>query len=205
MKVEIDGVETEVYTAAEVAERETAARTAAEGEWKPKFEDVSGKLTKAEEAAAARAVEFGQFRKLSEDQVKQLSEKDAIIYANQLALQAEREKFAAADKLVYDSTVDTAIRKLTGSDQKLFDETRKMYELVGLDDASPDAITQRAKVAFAGIAQTQPDLLSAAGFSASGGSFEPPKAKEEAQQTYATTDAGKDMAKKLGLDVPEKK
>lgn len=204
-KIEIEGEEVEVYTAAEVAEKEAAAKTAVEAEWKPKFEDVSGKLTKAEEAAATRAVEFGQFRKLSDEQVKQLGEKDAIIYANQLAFQAEREKFTETQKANHETDVDKAVKELTAGDQKLFDEVKKMYGLVNLADTSPEAIAQRAKIAFGAIAQTQPDLLATAGFTGVGGSFEPPATKKEGDQTFADTENGKKLAVQLGLDVPEKK
>lgn len=204
-KVEINGEEVEVYTAAEKEAEVAAARAAVEGEYKPKLDDLSGKLTEAEKAAAQRAVEFGQFRKLSDDQVKQLNEKDAIIYANQLAFQAERERFAAADEAAYTNARDAIIKKQTAGDPKLFEEVKKMYELVNLTDDTPETMENRVKIAFGAVAQTQPDLLALAGFTGAGGSFEPPKVEKEGDTTFADTPAGKTIAKQLGLDVPEKK
>lgn len=197
-KVEIDGVEVEVYTADEVTARETAAKTAAEAEWKPKVDDLSTKLTDAQRRAAERSGEFAQFRKLSDEQFAKLDEAQQIIYRNGVALEAEREKGANAMKLVYENDVANAVRKQTGNDQKLFDETMKMYQLVGLDDSTPEALEKRAAAAFAAMGTTQPDLLAAAGFQ--GGSYQPP-VTEKKDTSFADTDAGKEMAGKLGLNI----
>lgn len=203
-KIDIDGVETEVFTEAEVAARETAAKAAVEGQYKPQLEDLTGKLTAAEQAAAARAVEFGQFRKLTEDQVKQLSEKDAIIYANQLALEEERKKNATAAETTKKSNIDAAIRAQVGTDQKVFDEAKKMYELIGIEDNSPEGIATRVKAAIGALGTTAPDLLAAAGFA--GGSFEPPKPAQQGDKSFADTEQGKQGAAELGIiiEAPKK-
>lgn len=202
-KVEINGEEVEVFTTEEVAARETAVRTEVEGVYKPQLEDATKKLTAAEEAAAKRALEFGQFRKLSEEQVKQLSEKDAIIYANQLQIQEGKEREDASKKSAKESAVTAAIRSKVGTNEKLFTEAQKMYGLLGLDDATPEGIAQRVTAALGALGSTQPDLLAGAGFS--GGSFEPPKQKEKAEETFADKEAGKELAGKLGLTLEEPK
>lgn len=196
-KVDIDGVETDVYTAAEVAERETATRTAVEGEWKPKFETTEKDLKEARTSLAARAGEFAQFRKLSDEQVAELAEKDRIIYENQLAIVDANKKNEESTRLAHDSSVDAAIRSKVGTDQKLFEETKKMYDLLGLEDNTPQGITQRAAAAFGAVSQTAPDLLATAGFSS--GSFAPPEQGGGGEKSFADTDAGKAGAAELGI------
>lgn len=206
MKIENDkGEEIEVYTADEVQAREAAARTAVEGEYKPKLEDLTGKLTKAEQSAAQRAVEFGQFRKLSEDQVKALSEKDAIIYANQLKFQEMAEADVAAKKLAAETTRDAVIRAKVGTDQKLFDKVKDMYSLIGIEANTTQEIERKVLATLGALGQTEPDLVATiSGFNV--GSFEPPKQKTDQDKSFADTDAGKAAAKELGLtlEAPKK-
>jgi len=207
MKIEgEDGKEIEVYTASEVQEREAAAKAAVEGEYKPKLEDLTGKLTKAEQAAAQRAVEFGQFRKLSEDQVKALSEKDAIIYANQLKFQELAEADAKKRKEAIEAQVDSALRSKIGTDEKLFAKAKEMYGLIGIEANTPEEISKKVLVTLGAVGQAEPDLIASV-FGAGSGSFEPPKPKGEGEKTFADTEAGKKAAAELGLVIepPAKK
>lgn len=196
---ENENEEIEVFTAEEVAERETAAKAAVEGEYKPKLEDATKKLTAAEEAAAQRALEFGQFRKLSDEQVKALSEKDAIIYNNSIKLQEAMEREAAGKKAALEATVETALRAKAGTDEKLFEKMKATWGLINVEANTPEQIEQKTMMVLGAISTTQPDLVaSVQGFS--GGSFEPPKDnKLKEGESFADTPAGKQAAAELGL------
>ena len=198
-----DGSEIEVFTADEVAARETAVRTAVEGEYKPKLTEAEQKLAEAAKAAGDRAREFGEFRKLSEEQVAKLSEAERVIYENGLLLQAEREKNAAAAKTARETSITAAIRARVGTDQKVFDRVRTMYDLVNLDDATPEGVAARAAAALGALGQTEPDLLASIGLTAGGG-YQPPQ-RQEGDKSFADTEAGKQGAALLGLMVEEPK
>lgn len=199
------GEEIEVYTAAEVQERETAARTAAEGEWKPKVEDLTGKLTAAEQAAAQRAVEFGHFRKLSEDQVKKLSEQEAIIYNNQLKLEEANGRNETNQKTAHENAVATAIRAKIGTDESLFTKVKDMYALIGIEATTTEQIEKKVLATLGAIGQTEPNLLATVnGFS--GGSYQPPKPTDKKDgESFADTDKGKGIAAILGLTLEKPK
>lgn len=199
MKIEHEGAEIEVYTADEVAARETAARTAVEGEFKPKLTDAETKLADANKRLSERAGEFAQFRKLNEEQVAKLSVAERTIYENQVAMQQKDEQIAANNKKVYESAVVAAIKGKIGADQALFDKVKGMYDLINLDDATPEGIAARVNAALGAIGGTQPDLLAAAGVSF--GSHEPPKPKEQEKATFADSEAGKAGAAELGIMV----
>ena len=194
-----DGVtEIEVFTTEEVAAARTAASAETEAKFKPQLEELGGKLTDAEKRAAERATEFGQLRKLSDEQVSKLSVAERTIYDNQIEIQKERDKNKEADKAAYDSNVAAAIRAKVGTDQKLFDKVKGMYDIVGLEDNTAGGIARRVTAALGALGSTEPDLLASAGFTV-GGSFEPPKAKDKAQETFADTEKGKAGAAELGL------
>ena len=65
--------EIEVYTAEEVQQRETAARSAVEGEYKPKLTAAEAETVRLDGLLKARGEEFKQFRKLSDEQVEKLT------------------------------------------------------------------------------------------------------------------------------------
>lgn len=205
-KVEIDGAEVEVYTADEVTARETAARDAAAGEWKPKYEQTTAELAEARKALGNRAEEFSQFRKMSDEQKAKLTEQDRVIYENQLALNAEREKNVASEKVQKEAAVTSAIRSKVGSDEKLFAKVKGMYDVLGLDGNTPEQIASKVAAAIGALGGTEPDLLAAAGFSVGG--FEPPKQGND-KASFADSEGGKGLAAALGLKteytVEEKK
>lgn len=196
MKVEIDGVETEVFTAADVTARETAVR----GEFEPKLTAAQQEADRLSGLLKERAEEFKGFRKLSDEQVEKLDIASRTIYENGLALEAEREKNAGYAKAAKESAIDVAIRSKVGTDAKLFEEAKKMYQIVGLEDNTPEGIAARATAAFGALSTSQPDLLASAGFSFGGG-FAPPEEKSKGEQTFADTDAGKEFAKKMGMVI----
>lgn len=201
-----DGVEIDVFTTAELEARVAETRTAVENEYKPKLEEVTTKLTAADQAAAARAAEFGQFRKLSEDQVKQLSEKDAIIYNNTKLLVEAQEREQASAKTAKENAVDASIRAKVGTNDSLFAKVKSMYGVMGLEDLTQEQINTKVSAALGALGQTEPDLLKAAGLSFNG-SFEPPKAAVKENESFADTERGKQMADALGLmtEPPAKK
>lgn len=201
MKVEIDGVETEVFTEADVAAREAAVKS----EFEPKLTAAETEKVRLEGLLKDRAEEFKGFRKLSDEQVAKLDVAQRTIYENGLALEAEREKNAGYAKTAKESSIAAAVRAKVGTDAKLFEEAMKMYQLVGIDDNTPEGISARATAAFGALSTSQPDLLASAGFSLGGG-FAPPEEKSKGEQTFADTDAGKEFAKSMGMVIePPKK
>ena len=199
-----EGAEIEVYTAEEVTARETAAKTEVEGIWKPQLVEATEKLTDAEKRAAERAGEFANFRKLSDEQVAKLTVAERTIYENTLLLQAEKDKNIENDKKVYDAAVDATIRAKVGNDPKLFEKAKAMYKVIGLEDATPEQMQQRATAAVGALVQTEPDLLAVIGVSSSG-SYMPPVAAAK-DDSFAATERGKAGAAELGLiiEAPKK-
>lgn len=202
MKVEIDGAEVEVYTAAERDAAIAETRTAVEGEYKPKLTTAEAEQKRLQGLIDSRAEEFKnageKFRRLSDEQVAALDAAQRTIYENQAALQTEREGRIASDKRVYESTRDTAIRTKVGSDTALFDKVKEMYGVIQLEDVTPEQMTARVNAAFGAVGTTSPDLLAAAGFGS--GNFEPPVQKEN-EKSFADTEGGKALAEKLGMMV----
>jgi hypothetical protein len=142
---------------------------------------------------------------LSEDQVKALSEKDAIIYANQLEFQKIKESDDKAKKIALESQIDSELRKKVGSDEKLFAKAKDMYGLIGIEATTPEQIQKKVLATLGALGQTEPDLIASV-FGAGSGSFEPPKPAGESEKTFADTEKGKMAAKDLGLilEVPKK-
>lgn len=199
-KVEIDGAEVEVYTAAERDAAIAEARTVVEGEYKPKLTAAEIEQKRLQGLIDSRAEEFKsageKFRRLTEEQVAALDAAQRTIYENQAALQTEREGRAVSDKKVYESTRDAAIRARTGADDALFKKVQEMYGVIQLEDVTPEQMAARVSAAFGAVGTTAPDLLAAAGFGS--GNFEPPTQKEETK-SFADTEGGKGLAERLGL------
>lgn len=190
-----EGSTIDVYTAEELA----AKAAEVEGIYKPQVTKLTEDLTDAQKRMAERATEFGQFRKLSDEQVKDLSVANRTIYENQLAMADKDAKLAEADKKTYNSTVDQAIRAKVGNDPKLIEKAREMYDLIGLEDITPEQVQARAAAAVGALSQIQPDLVASLGFVS--GSFEPPKAKDAGEVSFADTERGKEGAALLGLTL----
>lgn len=200
-KIEIDGIETEVFTAAEVE----AAKTAVKGEYEPKLTAAEAEKVRLDGLLKERAEEFKGFRKLNDEQVAKLDASQRVIYENGLALEKEREINAGHAKAAKDAAIATAVRAKVGTDAKLFEEAMKMYQIITLDDTSAEGIAARATAAFGALTTSQPDLLASAGFTLGGG-FAPPQEGDGEKKSFADTDAGKDFAKKMGLqtEAPKK-
>lgn len=201
-KVEIDGEEVEVYTA---AERDTAiadARTAVEGEWKPKLTAAETETARVAKLLEDRTKEFGQgraeFKRLSDEQYAKLDEKDRTIYDNQVVIADKDKTITESNQKAHESSVDTAIKAKVGSDVNLFTKVKEMYGLINLEDLTPDQIVQKVNVAFGAVGTREPDLLAAAGFG-TGGGFEPPR--KEAKDSFADSERGKELAKALGIPL----
>lgn len=202
-----DGAEVEVYTAEEVAAAKTEAATAAakakDDEYTPKLAEVTGKLTEAEKAAAQRAGEFAQFRKLSDEQVAALTEKDRIIYQNGLALKESEDKRVAAETKNQTDAVNTVIKAKANGNAELQKKIEEMWPLIGVEATTPEQIELKAQMVLGAISTTTPNLIaSAAGFN---GTYTPPGGEGEGQ-SFAATEGGKGLADKLGLtlEVPKK-
>lgn len=205
IKVEHDGAEIEVYTADEIAAARTEAATAKENEYKPKIAGLEGDLGEARKALNDRAGEFKQFRKLSDEQVAKLTIAEKTIYENGILLQEERDKNAARDKTTLDNLVLTTIKGKVGTDEKVVKKVQDMYSLIGLEANSPQDVEKKVLATLGALGQTEPDFVASInGFNA--GSFEPPKAKEEGEKSFADTERGKAGAAELGivLEAPKK-
>lgn len=205
-----DGTEIEVFTAEEVAakaqEAATAARTEVEGTYKPQVETLTSKLTEAEKRAAQRAAEFREFRRLSDEQKAELSEKDRIIYENQLRLEEERVAREEEAKTRQEAIVDSALKKTAGSNEQLYTKMKELWPNVNIAASTPEEIELKTRMVLGMISTTQPDLVASInGFSGSGG-YTPPSPARREGDSYADTDAGKAAAAELGLviEVPKK-
>lgn len=204
-----DGEQVEVYTADEVTAAKTEAATAAakakEDEYTPKLTELTGKLTEAEKAAAARAGEFAHFRKLSDEQVAELNEKDRIIYQNSLALKESEDKRIASETAHQTAAVDAVIKSKSNGNADLEAKIKEMWPLIGVEASTPEQIELKAQMVLGAISTTTPNLIaSAAGFN---GTYIPPGGGDGEGKTFADTEAGKGLADKLGLvlEVPKKK
>ncbi len=196
-EVEINGEMVEVYTAAERDADIAAAKTAVEGEWKPKVDGLTKDLTEAQKAAAARSGEFKEFRRLSEEQVEKLSEANRVIYQNTVLLADKDAKLAEGEKNTRETAINAAIAAKV-SDAKVAAEVRKMYDIIGLDDSTPEKIAERTQAALGALGANQPDMLAAVGLG--GGTWEPPTTART-EKSFADTDNGKALAAELGLQV----
>lgn len=197
-KVEINGEQVEVYTAAEVVERETAAKAAVEGPLKTQLTAAEAEKSRLEGLLEVRSGEIKGIRKLSDDAVSKLTAAELTIYENGLAIAEANKKTEEANKAVHEAAVVSAIRAKVGTDEKLFTETKKMYDMLGLNDGTSEGITARAAAALGALGGTQPDLLAAAGMG--GGNYAPP-AEKKSEASFADSEAGRAGAAELGLMV----
>lgn len=200
MKVEDEkGEMIEVYTAAEVAERETAAKTAVEGEYKPKLTAAESEKARLEGLLEVRSGEFKEFRRLSDEQKTKLSAAELVNYENTLIIQKEREERAKLEKDSKEKTVKAAIKSKAGTDDKLAEKMQTLYDAVNVEANTPEEIEKKVGMVLGAIGATEPDLLAnVAGFS--GGSYTPPQPKKD-EKSFGETDAGKAMANELGLKL----
>lgn len=207
-KIEVDGQEVEVYTAEEVATASAAkvaeAVAAKEAEFAPKITELTGKLTEAEKAAAARAGEFTQFRKLSEEQVAALAEKDRIIYQNSLALKDEQDRRAGLEESAQKAAVAALIKTKAAGNADLEAKMTEMWGLIQVEATTPEQLEAKASMVLGALSTTVPDLVAtASGFS---GTFQPPNTVRKEGESFADTEAGKNFAAELGLKLtPESK
>lgn len=198
-----NGEEVEVYTADEVQAREAAAVAAKETEFGVERTELTGKLTEAEKRAAERAGEFAQFRKLSEEDKAKLSAAERTIYENTEALEAERAKRVEAETASQKNLVATAIKAKAGSNAKLEEEMTKAWELVTVEAITPEQVELKAQMVLGMLSVSSPDLVAQAnGFN---GTFTPPAPQQKEGESFADTEAGKNLAKDLGLDLEAKK
>ena len=200
---EIDVFSAEEHTAAIAAETEKVKKEV-EGQFAPKITALETELTGAKTALGDRAHEFGKFRELHADVVAKLGVAERTIYENQKS-QHEREVKAEEDATKrLNDTVDASIRATAGADEKLFTKMKEMWQVIGIKAVTTDEIENKKKMVLGAISQTQPDLVaSVAGFS---GGFKPPVDTKKEGETFADTDAGKGLAKSIGLEleVPKK-
>lgn len=187
----------EVFTAEEVTARETAAADKIKGEYEPKVTDLAGKLSEAEKRAAERAGEFAEFRKLRDEDVAKLSEKDRIIYENQVKLDAAEKARVLDAETTHKNTVASAIKAKAGDNAPLVEKITTMWDLIKVDANTPEEIDAKMLMVLGAISTTTPDLVATVnGFG--GGSYRPPQEKKEGD-SFADTAPGKGLADRLGL------
>lgn len=195
MKIQHEGEEIEVYTAAEaqamVATKET--------EFGVKMTEKEQELADAKKALGERAGEFAQFRKLNDDTIAKLSVAEKTIYENGLALHEEREKNKVAEQGRVTAARDASLRAKAGTDDKLFDEMKKMWDVVQINATTPEEIENKTNMVLGALGMSQPDLVAAVqGFS--GGSYTPPKVNTD-EPSFADSERGKKAAEELGLKL----
>lgn len=195
-----DDKEVEVYTAEEVEAAKVEAAAAKDAEFAPIKTELEGKLTAAEKAATERAGEFAHFRKLSDEQVSALTEKDRIIYQNGLALKDSEDKRIAAEEATKKAAVDTLIASKAGGNPKLIEKMKEMWPLIGVEATTPEQLDAKAQMVLGALSTSVPDLVAtAAGFG--GGSYQPPTPPKKDGESYADTAAGKAAAAEIGLVI----
>lgn len=204
MKIEHNGEEIEVYTAAELEAAKGEVRTTVEGEYKPQLTAAETEKERLNNLLKDRAEEFKGFRKLRDEDVAKLDVAQRTIYENGLALNEEREKNAKAEKDRKEMVITTAIKGKAGADEKLATKIRSIYDAINVEANTPEEIERRLGMALGAIGASEPDLLAnVAGFS--GGSYKPPQEVKK-DEGFGATDAGKAAAKELGLILePPKK
>lgn len=203
-----EGKEVEAFLPSEMDAKVTEAVKAKEAEFAPKIKTLEDELGTAKKNLGERANQFAQFRKLTDEQAAELSEKDRIIYENQLKLQKADEDRIESEKKNREAAIDAAIKAKAGTDEKLFGKMKEMWGMIGIEATTPEQMEQKTKMILGAISTTEPDLLaSVAGFS--NGSFAPPKLdgeKKDEDKTFADSERGKAMAADLGLKLgPDKK
>lgn len=204
IKIEHEGQEIEVYTAAEMTAREAEARTAVENEYKPKLSAEQAEKARLEGLLTSRAEEFKGFRKLSDEAVAKLGEAERIIYENGVALAEANEKVAAGEKEKRANAITASIKAKVGNNEALATKVKDMYQLVGLDDSTPEGVEKRVLAALGALGQVEPDIVAQIqGFQ--GGSYVPP-VTVKADEGFGATERGKAGAAELGLVIePPKK
>lgn len=199
-----DGNEVEAFSAEEVQAQVATAVTAKESEFGKTKAQIEAERDEARVALSQRSGEFAQFRKLNEDQVKQLTEKDRIIYENGLALQQANEKAEKIQKDNLENTINGVIKAKAGDNEKLVTKIKDMWSLFGLEATTPEQIENKTKMIIGAIGSTEPDLVaSVAGFS---GGFQPPVVQKKDGESFGDTERGKAAAAELGiiLEAPKK-
>lgn len=196
---EKSGEEIEVYTAEEVQAKVQAKET----EFGTIKTGLESELKNAKDALGDRAREFGQFRELHKDVVDKLDVAQRTIYENQKAQHDSQIARETEEKTRIGNQVDAALRAKSGTDEKLFTKMKEMWDVVTIDARTPEEIDRKTLMILGAIGQTEPDLVaSIQGFS--GGSYIPPKTTS-VEPGFGETEAGKGLAKDLGLDfVPPK-
>lgn len=198
--VDESGAEIEVYTAEEVK----AQLDVKETEFGAVKSALETELAGAKTALGDRAREFGQFRELNKELVDKLGVAERTIYENQKAAHEQQVARETEQASRVASQVETAIRAKVGTDEKLYVEMKKMYDMVGITATTPEEIERKTAMALGALGMAAPDLMaSVVGFS--GGSYTPPSVSTD-EKTFAQTDRGQAAAKELGLltEVPKK-
>lgn len=194
------GEEIEVYTADEVKAAADARAAEKDAEFAPVKTELEGKLTAAETAAAQRAGEFAQFRKLNEEQVAKLTIAERTLYENQLKLKESEDTRLADQKTAQENAVKSVIAAKAGTNAKLAEKMTEMWPLIGVEAITPEQLEEKAKMVLGALSTTVPDLVATAnGFA--GGSYQPPVVQRKDGESYADTAAGKAAAAELGLNI----
>lgn len=193
----------------EVTTKVSEAVTAKETEFNTTKTELEGKLAEKDRALGARANEFAQFRKLTDDAVAKLSDVEKQLYENQLAQQTDREAREVSDKATREANVKSFIRTKAGTDDKLFAKMEEMWAVVGIQANTPEEMEQKAKMIIGAIGSTEPDLIASLG-SMNGSAFVPGGNTEGGQKNedagFGTTEKGKNFAADLGIVIePPKK
>lgn len=192
----------------EVTARVTEAVTAKETEFSGVKTELEGKIAEKDKALGARANEFAQFRKLTDEAYAKLDDVSKQLYENQLAQNTEREKRAEDEKVAHAATVDSFLKTKAGTDEKLFSKMKEMWAIVGIEANNPEQMEQKAKMILGAIGTTEPDLLASIG-GLNGGVFAPGQSggdrTVERKESFADTEKGKAGAAELGLPIEVKK
>lgn len=187
-----------VYTAEEVAARETAAKDAISTELNPKLAAAEAEKMRLEGLLTERSGEFGRFRKLTEEQEAKLSTSEREKYEIQKQLNEANENIAALKNEQQQSKIDAVISAQCGGDAALIEKTKAMYAKIDLPATTPEEIAARVRAAFGAIAPSEPSVASFLASSGGNGSYQPPQPQNAADKPSERIERG---AKELGLKI----
>lgn len=198
MKITNDeGEDIEVFTA---EERDAFVATAVEqkvGETKVEYET---RLKEREEYHAQQGTNAGALRKMNEEQLKELSAKDRIIYDNQVALEAANTARATAEGKIVTDRLEAQIKLKANGDADVEKKIRDNLQYIAIDPVTPEQVDTKVAMALGVVFQQQPDIMAMA--AAHGGTVYPGGVKpEEKKEDFADTERGKAIAAAHGFIV----
>lgn len=198
MEIEQDGKTITVYTQEEVAAQVEAAKTEVSGELGTKLTAAEAEKTRLEGLLNERAGEFGQFRKLNEEQKAKLSQAELANYQIQEQLNTANESIASLKGEIAQGKIDAVIAAQCGNDPDLITKVKTMYGKIDMPAGSPEEIAARVRAAFGAIAPQDRNVAAFIASTGGNGAYQPPQPQNAADKPSERVAQG---AQELGLKI----